>query len=156
ENAQKRGRQKMLSVVLLHVVESPEPIDRALHLLGSAVPCVHQVKHFAIALLSIKNGNGSQRAAVPGLAAPLGIEGGLIQNHGQPALELKRANNSGAKAGQVGVRQVEALGHAAFAITNRFPRKGWLEEVRNLVCNTIECISETGGCTDLCNLSAGC
>ena len=93
----------MLSVVLLHVIESPGPVNRAFHLLGGPVRRVHQVKNVTIALLGIENGNRPQDPAVSRLAAPLRVERGLVQDHSQTALELKRANNSGAKAGQVGV-----------------------------------------------------
>ena len=93
----------MLSVVLLHMVESPGPIHRAFHFLGGPGPRVHQVKNVTIALLGIENRSRAQGPAVSGLAASLGVEGGLVQNNRQLALELKRAKNSGAKAGQVGV-----------------------------------------------------
>ena len=50
-------RKKMLPVMLLHVVESPSPIDHAFDLVLGPPWNIYQMNHFPIPFLSIDNPN---------------------------------------------------------------------------------------------------
>jgi len=110
-HALKCGRQEMLAVVLLHVIEAPVPVDFAVYLFGVPACGVHQVEHLAIPLLGIDHGGPIEGAAVSRLTASLGIKRASVQDDGELAIALHRSDDSRVKAPQVRIGEVKSLGH---------------------------------------------
>src|ERR1700687_3835060 len=66
---------------------------------------------FTFAFLGVHDRDRPQRASVTRLAASFGVERGLVQHDREATVELERSHNSRAKPRQVGIGQVESLGH---------------------------------------------
>ena len=96
-------------MVLLHVIEAPSPVDLRVDLAAHGL--VDDVQHLALSLLRIEHPGAAESAAVAGLAAAFGVEGGLFQERGRLAAELAQLDEARAKRAQIRVIQVEPLSH---------------------------------------------
>src|SRR3989442_5823851 len=101
----------MLSVVLLHVVESARPIDPGGDLTGLDRP-VQQVQNGAAALLRIDHPGCAQGAAIARLSTSLGIERGAIEDRCRLSLEFADLQHARLKRLEIRVLQVEAFRHS--------------------------------------------
>ena len=70
--------------VVLHQVEAAGPVDLPLHSAPHLQGGGAGVDHMALPLVDLQHLDPAQGAQVIGLAAPLGVEGGLVQNHVPP------------------------------------------------------------------------
>src|SRR5207253_442518 len=100
----------MLSVVLLHMIESARPIDPGGDLAGLDRP-IQQVQNGAPALLRIDNAGCAQGAAIARLSTSLGIERGAIEDRCRLSLELADLQHARLKRLEIRVLQVEAFRH---------------------------------------------
>ena len=86
--------------VVLHQVEAAGPVDLPLH----GAPLLQRggagVDHMALPLVDLQHLDPAQGAQVIGLAAPLGVEGGLVQNHVPPLPALGAGAHPGGEAGE--------------------------------------------------------
>ena len=105
-----RGGEQVLAVVLLHVIEPASPVDLGRDLAG-VQRLGEEVQHRAIPLLGVEDLHTAQRPPIAGLAAPFGIERAAIQDCGGPPIQLADLQHAGAKGPEVGVLEVETLGH---------------------------------------------
>jgi len=104
------GGEQVLAVVLLHVIEPARPVDLGRDLAGLQ-RLGEDVKHGAPPLLGIGDLHTAQRAPVAGLAAPFGVERRAIEDRGGPSVQLADFQHAGAEGPEVGILEVEALGH---------------------------------------------
>ena len=93
----------MLSGVLLHQIEAARPVKLALHSAADGQRAVAGVDHLPVPLVDLEDPDAPQQARVIGLAAPLGVKGGLVQGDVKALLPLLAGENAGGKAGQVGI-----------------------------------------------------
>ena len=86
--------------VVLHQVEAAGPVDLPLH----GAPLLQRggagVDHMALPFVDLQHLDPTQGAQVIGLAAPLGVEGGLIQDHVPPLPALGAGAHPGSEAGE--------------------------------------------------------
>src|SRR5258708_39026410 len=106
-NAQEGGGQKVLAMVLLHVIKAASPIDDALDFAERPRRRIHEMKPLTIALLRIQHRYAVQSAPVSRLTAALSVEGGAVQHHRQLILVLKHSDDPRVELGQVAVKHVE-------------------------------------------------
>lgn len=118
------GGEQMLAEMLLHVIETPRPVDRA----GDR-DCVRwegrleEVADSALIIhLDIENTGGIQVPVIRGLPTPLGVKSGSVENDGRVVLPHVLEENPGGEGGECRVGEVEAFrGHSAAVYLARLP-----------------------------------
>ena len=97
----------VLAGMLLHVVEAPRPVKRAMHRRTGAQRSVAQVRDHAALFTHVKHLYSVEHAAVAWLPAALGVTSGLIQNDRPAALSLLTGEHRGGKFAQKGAGIIE-------------------------------------------------
>ena len=97
-------------MVLLHVIEAAPPVDDALHFAGLQGP-IEDVQHRAFALLHVEDGNSGERPPVGGLTAAFRVERAAVEDHCRPSAQVAHGEDPAGKPRQIGIVQIEALGH---------------------------------------------
>ncbi len=105
-------RQQVLAVVLLDVVAAPVGVDVAFDAFGRQRP-VEDVQDLAVLLDDRHDARLAERSGVPWLPAALGVERRPVEDDGRSAGVLESAKDRRLELEQVGIRQVESLGHRA-------------------------------------------
>jgi hypothetical protein len=104
-----RPGEHVLSRVLLHVIESTVPVDRAVDVPRRWRTTFHGVQHrLALALLHIDDGEASDAANIRRLSARGGVEIGLVQVHGMSAaVQRLRTHDDTTELRGVGIVEVQ-------------------------------------------------
>ena len=103
-------REKVLPVVLLHVVAAPRGVHHAAHPLLGQRPVEH-VEDVRPVLEHGHHARLAEHARVPGLAAALRVERGAVEDDGGSSLALAPACHQGVELEERGIGGVESLGH---------------------------------------------
>jgi hypothetical protein len=106
-----RGREQMLAVVLLHVVEPPDPVDLALHGVAVERPRKQVPDGPVVIGLDVHHGYRIELPVVSRLAAAFGVEGRPVEGHGRVSFPIRPGDDGGGEGGEVGVGEVEPVGH---------------------------------------------
>ena len=107
---EKRLREYMLTGVLLHVVESPRPVDRAGH--GACERCGDQVEHAVLTVFDhVRHRYPTQRTGIVRLAAGRRIEGGAVEDHRQSVAMGLRREHGRVELREVAISVVQPLCH---------------------------------------------
>ena len=101
-----RTGKQVLAVMLLAVVAAPLAVDAAVDTIGGEGPA-QQVDDVASHLQDRDHGDAVEGSRVPGLAAALGVERGLVEDHGRLALDLAALDDGGVELEQVRIVPVE-------------------------------------------------
>ena len=99
-------------MVLLDVITAPPGVDATLDAFGRQRPVEH-VQDLAVPLADRLDARLAERPRVPGLPAALRVERHPVQDDGRSAVVLESAHDRRLELEQVGIRQVESLGHCA-------------------------------------------
>src|SRR3954451_8543317 len=105
----------MLAVVLLHVVEATLPVDPSFHVGSGGERAIEEVEDFSARLLHVDDLDPAQRSSIGRLAATLGVEGAAIEERRRLAVSLRAGDDARGEVRQIGIAQVEALGHRMLA-----------------------------------------
>jgi len=119
-----RRREQVLPVMLLHVVEAPGPVDAPFHFGAGLEGPVEEVQHVAFRLLHVQDLRASEGAAIPGLAAAFRIEGGSVEQGRRLSALLGAADYTGSETDEIGIGQIQALGHRCSAPSGAPPVAG--------------------------------
>lgn len=93
----------MFAGVVLHQVKAPLPVDLALDGGADVQRSAAGVHHTALPLVDLQHVDAAQYAQVIGLAAPLRVESGLIQQDVKAFFALDAGLHGGGEFGQIGV-----------------------------------------------------
>ncbi len=115
-----RAGQNVLPGVLLHVIETPRPVDLAGHRRAVRERRRQHVDDFVSVIDGVDDIRPAEPASVERLAAGRGVEGSPIERDGRAPVVIERAGDDGVEpaAGGVGViqpvrhRPVEAAGRS--------------------------------------------
>ena len=106
------GRQHVLAGVLLHVIESPGPVDLAVDGgAGGERPIQHVGDLTVLAVDHLEHGGIAQPPRVERLTARGRIERGAVERHPGPAVLVAGRGDGGVERGRERVGVVEAFGH---------------------------------------------
>ena len=97
----------MFPGVLLHKVKAPLPVDFAGDGSARLQSSVAGVDHPSVPVMYLQNPDTAQNAGVIGLSAPLGVEGGLVQDDVVSLLALDAGLHHRVKGGEKGICFVE-------------------------------------------------
>ena len=136
---ERRG-QHVLSRVLLHVIEPPRPVDRAVNVLpglqaGSSgpgrfggsertrPPRGKRGKHVSDAAVlgieDVDDGQSAERASVERLSARGRIESGAVEGDERASVALRRAGDRRVKLAEVRIRVIQPIGHGCGPVSRR-------------------------------------
>src|SRR5712671_5756964 len=114
----------MLPVVLLQVVEATDPVDAALDFDTRRELAVEEVQDVAPRLLHVDDLSAAERAAIGGLSAAFGIEGGAVEQDGGPPSLVRDSNHARGEAHQIRIAQIQAVSHRMLRASGAPPVAG--------------------------------